>query len=144
MSHNKVVLSVTKRSLRAVTRVLQVACVAGVQRGGMGEVKLASRSNLTSPLPPLCTPATQAVLQVVVILLHRVELFLLNFNSILIQHLTSLELFELLAKDSIITLNIDAMLKFVLRQCFIAIIPKLTHPCLQLRTTIQNKQPTHL
>ena len=51
--------------------------MAGVQRGGRGEVKFerearsdpndrASRSprtlhsNLTSPLPPLCTPATQA------------------------------------------------------------------------------------
>ena len=55
-----------------------VACVAGVQRGGRGEVECerearslgarrerapndrASRSHSTSPLPPLCTPATQA------------------------------------------------------------------------------------
>ena len=50
-----------------------IACVAGVQRGGRGEVECerearslgarndrASRSHSTSPLPPLCTPATQA------------------------------------------------------------------------------------
>ena len=54
-----------------------VACVAGVQRGGRGNGEVecervarslgawapndrASRSHSTSPLPPLCTPATQA------------------------------------------------------------------------------------
>ena len=59
---------------------LFLACVAGVQRGGRGEVECerearslgarreqapndrASRSHSTSPLPPLCTPATQASL----------------------------------------------------------------------------------
>ena len=49
-----------------------LACVAGVQRGGRGEVECerkarrapndrASRSHSTTPLPPLCTPATQAM-----------------------------------------------------------------------------------
>ena len=59
---------------------LPLACVADVQRGGRGEVECerearslgagrerapndrASRSHSTSPLPPLCTPATQATL----------------------------------------------------------------------------------
>ena len=53
-----------------------VACVAGVQRGGRGKVECerearslgdrASRSHSTSPLPPLCTPATQAIALVTV------------------------------------------------------------------------------
>ena len=51
-----------------------LACAAGVQRGGRGKLTSSakyeesearslgsSRSNLTSPLPTLCTPATQAI-----------------------------------------------------------------------------------
>ena len=61
--------------LRPSNDGLEVACVAGVRRGERGELILiakceestksdpndrASRSNLTSPLSPHCTPATQA------------------------------------------------------------------------------------
>ena len=37
-----------------------VACVAGVQNSLRDPNDRASRSHSTSPLPPLCTPATQA------------------------------------------------------------------------------------